>query len=375
MNKKAQLNKNEKKELNESILLTKKKKCSFSKQQNFRINIDYIRNLVGLYYCSSNNIINLLIEHKILTIVSILQDNQNNDNIQEFSIVKILNDNLKHIIGEYHYINILIPILLSNNIISEVNIFEVIVTYNSGFSFNVILEEHATGLLLKQEIERITGNSIIFQCICKKQYNNNYSNARDQEDINAIEINNNNVIEKGDNFCLYICQPEIFWIHQPDKQILELNGLQLTQTADSYYTLATTNKILRNGIHYLELEIVSDNIYGLYVGVCKLNLNPTIEYGHKNDTDTWLMFVSQGTLFGNGYFRVSNNDNISFKKKDKIGILLNLDNGSLTFIKNRKYRFGFCNGSVTGPVKFAAFIVDEDTSIKIIENAEIPNEF
>ena len=101
-----------------------------------------------------------------------------------------------------------------------------------------------------------------------------------------------------------------------------MNGLQLTQIIDDLPTLATTNKILANGVHYLEVEIISNEVYGLYLGVCKLNLDPSKEYGYENDTDTWLMLASQALLFGNGYFEVSNNTIRSFKHGDKVGILL-----------------------------------------------------
>ena len=213
---------------------------------------------------------------------------------------------------------------------------------------------------------------------CKKQYKNDGSNERDQDDINPIEIKNHNVIKEGDEFCLYICNPEIYWNHLPDKHILGLHGLQVTQNFDDTPTLATTNKILTNGVHYLEVQIIINTEYGLYLGVCKLDLDPNEEYSCDDDANTWLMYTGapppdrQGcTLFGNESFKELNNIE-PFKQGDKVGILLNLDNGSLTFIKNRTYGFGFPNGSVVGPVTFAVHMYAEYTSIKIIENAKIP---
>ena len=297
------------------------------------------------------------------------------------------------------------------------NKFKVNITYHNGNSFTIKLKKHATGLELKNEIQKIIGTHYLSHFIYKKQNKNDGSNENDEDDINPIQIKNNYIIKEGDEFCLYKINSDIFWIalHE-DILNLQLNGLQLTQikTEENRIALSASNKILRNGVHYLEVEIINfglvkyhldeikyekdglsvevcnsdlpndkkfeEIIYekeDLSLGVCKLNLYENhIKYDYRadlsSDTDIWFMRALEARLYGNGYSNASNKTVKSFKEGDKVGILLNLDNGSLIFIKDRKHGFGFPNGSITGPVKFGVELYGSNASIKIIENAEIP---
>ena len=65
------------------------------------------------------------------------------------------------------------------------------------------------------------------------------------------------------------------------------------------------------------------------------------------------MYADDGALFGNGKY---NSDEAGgFNEGDRMGILLDLDDGSLRFFKNGvEHGPGYPAGSVTGPVARAA---------------------
>jgi hypothetical protein len=56
-----------------------------------------------------------------------------------------------------------------------------------------------------------------------------------------------------------------------------------------------------------------------------------------------------------------------------VGVLIDLDNGSLRFFKNGvAHGPGYAAGSVTGPVMHAVQMYDKDTSVRLLPNAEVP---
>jgi hypothetical protein len=58
---------------------------------------------------------------------------------------------------------------------------------------------------------------------------------------------------------------------------------------------------------------------------------------------------------------------------DRVGVLLDLDNGLLRFFKNGvQHGPGYPAGSVTGPVVAAVQMVNKDSSVRLLPNAEAP---
>jgi hypothetical protein len=109
----------------------------------------------------------------------------------------------------------------------------------------------------------------------------------------------------------------------------------------------------------------------IMVGISRPNLDPTGEYLESECTDGWFMTANRGSLCGNG--KSFNDEAGGYNQGDRVGVLLDLDNGSLRFFKNGvQHGPGYPAGSVTGPVVAAVQLYFEDTSVRLLPNAEAP---
>jgi hypothetical protein len=110
---------------------------------------------------------------------------------------------------------------------------------------------------------------------------------------------------------------------------------------------------------------------GIYIGISRPNLDPTGTYHERDCTDSWVISASSGTLWGNGKC----GDNIAgeYEHGDRVGVLLDLDNGSLCFFKNGvQHGPGYPAGSLAGPVVAAVHTFYEDGSVRLLPDAEAP---
>jgi hypothetical protein len=144
-----------------------------------------------------------------------------------------------------------------------------------------------------------------------------------------------------------------------------------TQTTDQKWSLTTTETELTEGKHYWEVELLSKDVAGIMMGISRPNLNPTGDYWRRECTDSWFIYATYGGLCGNG----KNHDDPAgaYKQGDRVGVLLDLDNGSLRFFKNGvQHGPGYAAGSVAGPVVHAVHLYFKDTSVRLLPNAEAP---
>jgi hypothetical protein len=135
--------------------------------------------------------------------------------------------------------------------------------------------------------------------------------------------------------------------------------------------LTTTEIELTEGKHYWEVELLSEDLDYIYIGISRPNLDPVGAYMSSKCTDGWFMYASSGGLWGNGEY----NDDYAgeYKQGDRVGMLLNLDNGSLRFFKHGvEHGSGYAAGSVTGPVVAAVQMYYKNTSVRLLPNAEAP---
>jgi hypothetical protein len=152
---------------------------------------------------------------------------------------------------------------------------------------------------------------------------------------------------------------------------LNEGGAVTTQTAASVWSLTTTETELTEGKHYWEVELLSEDVVNIYIGISRPNLNPLGDYGDTECTDTWLINAYNGSLYGNG--KESDDEAGAYKQGDRVGVLLDLDNGSLRFFKNGvQHGPGYAAGSVTGPVVSAAQFYNKDDSLRLLPSAEAP---
>jgi hypothetical protein len=159
-----------------------------------------------------------------------------------------------------------------------------------------------------------------------------------------------------------------------DRVTLSEGGAVATQTGGHKYTLTTTGTELTEGKHYWEVELLSENKpTGTceFIGISRPNLNPVGEYMGKECTDGWFIYPYDGSLWGNS--KLNGDEAGSCKQGDRVGVLLDLNDGSLRFFKNGvQHGPGYPAGSVTGPVVAAVQMGNTDNSVRLLPNAEAP---
>jgi hypothetical protein len=88
-------------------------------------------------------------------------------------------------------------------------------------------------------------------------------------------------------------------------------------------------------------------------------------------TDGWFIHVYDGTLHGNG--KESDDAAGLYKQGDRVGVLLDLNNGSLLFFKNGvQHGPGYAAGSVTGPVVAAVEFAYKDQAVRLHADVTFP---
>jgi hypothetical protein len=171
-------------------------------------------------------------------------------------------------------------------------------------------------------------------------------------------------------FTLFKDQPLLWRSFPADCVLLSEGGAVATQTVLKW-SLTTTEIELTEGKHYWEVVLLSEDMDGINIGISRPNLDPTGEHWTRECTDAWFMDTFDGSLYGNG--KEGDDEAGGYKQGDHVGVLLDLDNGSLRFFKNGVQNGpGYAAGSVTGPVVAAVQMVYEDTSVRLLPNAEAP---
>jgi hypothetical protein len=154
---------------------------------------------------------------------------------------------------------------------------------------------------------------------------------------------------------------------------LSEGGAVATQMGGSR-SLTTTGTELTEGKHYWEVELLlSEDMVCIFVGISRPNLNPAGRYNERNCTDGWFMYTFNGCLWGNGKDHTDADDAGPYKLGDRVGVLLDLNIGSLRFFKNGvQHGTGYAAGSVTGPVVAAMQMSYRGSSVRLLPNAEAP---
>jgi hypothetical protein len=150
---------------------------------------------------------------------------------------------------------------------------------------------------------------------------------------------------------------------------LSEGGAVAMQTGGDY-TLTTTGTELTEGKHYWEVELLSEEVR-IFVGISRPNLDPSRYYISRECTDGWFIYAIGGALYGNG--KEHNNYAGGYNQSDRVGVLLDLNIGSLRFFKNGvQHGPGYPAGSVTGPVVAAVQMIDRGQRVRLLPNAEAP---
>jgi hypothetical protein len=166
----------------------------------------------------------------------------------------------------------------------------------------------------------------------------------------------------------------LLWRSFPQERVtLSEGGAVATQTAAGW-SLTTTEIEITEGKHYWEVELLSVNILNMFIGISRPNLDPREAYWDRECTDGWFLantYADNCALFGNG--KAGQREAARYKQGDRVGMLLDLDNGSLRFFKNGvKHGPGYPAGSVTGPVVHAVQMWNKQSALRLLPNAEAP---
>jgi hypothetical protein len=181
-------------------------------------------------------------------------------------------------------------------------------------------------------------------------------------------------LEDGDVVAMAVKETPLLWQTFAEGSVtLSEGGAVVTQhTVNEECSLTTTGTELTEGRHYWEVELLSENLDVGFVGISRPNLDPTGRYYHGECTNGWFIYGHNGSLCGNGKNCYDNGAG-SYNLGDRVGLLVDLDNGSLCFFKNgAQHGPGYPAGSVTGPVVAAVQMYQEDASVRLLPNAEAP---
>jgi hypothetical protein len=157
-----------------------------------------------------------------------------------------------------------------------------------------------------------------------------------------------------------------------DGTVATQTGQAVDSDGDNSYSLTTTGTELTEGKHYWEVEILSEVVSGILIGITRPDLRPEGAYFRRKCTDGWFIGPAYGGLWGNGKY--GDDDNAGgYIQGDRVGVLLDLNDGSLRFFKNGvQHGPGYAAGSVTGPVVAAAQMLHMKHSLRLLPNAEAP---
>jgi hypothetical protein len=161
--------------------------------------------------------------------------------------------------------------------------------------------------------------------------------------------------------------------HSPGATVVVANGGAVaTQTGDKW-SLTTTEIELTEGKHYWEMELLSEDVgqSDISIGISRPNLDPTGCYLNRECAESWFINAYDGSLCGNG--KDYDDEAGAYDQGDRVGMLLDLGNGSLRFFKNGvQHGPGYPAGGVTGPVVVAVQMGSDKDSVRLLPNEEAP---
>jgi hypothetical protein len=166
--------------------------------------------------------------------------------------------------------------------------------------------------------------------------------------------------------------PPLVWqTFAEDRIALSEEGTVVTQLEYGEVSLTTTGVELTEGKHYWEVELLSERVINIFIGISRPNLDPTKRYRNRDCADGWFMNVYNGALCGNG--KAYDDEAGGYKQGDRVGVLLDLDDGSFRFFMNgAQHGPGYAAGSVIGPVVAAVQMTVDKCSVRLLPSAQQP---
>jgi hypothetical protein len=273
----------------------------------------------------------------------------------------------------------LLPLLLMHGLVRRVRTIEVQVHPLGGDSFRVRLDATNPSVgEAKAEIARVQGTEVALQELYRVAAREDGGAVREDDAEPELLEDKSKTLEEGAVVAMAVKDlPPFLWRTFSEEYVqLSEGGTVATQILDNLheYSHVTTGAELIDGRHYWEVELLSTTPVltdDIFVGVSRPNLDPVGDYTGSDCTDGWFVIAGNGSLWGNG--KHSDDEAGAYKQGDRVGVLLDLNNGSLLFFKNGvQHGPGYPAGSVTCPVVAAVEMFYEDMSILLHANAAFP---
>jgi hypothetical protein len=267
----------------------------------------------------------------------------------------------------------LLPLLLAHGFIRRVRTIRVQVRPLGGDSFKVTLDAaKPTVGEAKAEIARSQGIPEARQDLYKVAERADGLAVREDDAEPELLDDESMLLKDGEIVAMAVKESPLFWrTLSADRITLSEGGTVATHTLGCKQSLTTTGIELTEGKHYWEVELLSKNVGYIFIGISRPNIDPTGAHIGRGCTDGWLIHAFDGTLYGNGKY--IDDAAGAYKQGDRVGVLLDLSNGSLRFFKNgAEHGPGYAAGSVAGPVVHALQMYFKDTSVRLLPDAQAP---
>jgi hypothetical protein len=267
----------------------------------------------------------------------------------------------------------LLPLLLSHGLVRRVRTIEVHVRPLGGDSFKITLDASApTVREAKVEIARSQGTAEGRQDLYKVAERADGLAVREDDAEPEPLDDESMLLGDGELVAMAVKEIPLLWrTFLADRITLSEGGAVAYQSWNYKLSLTTTGIEITEGKHYWEVELLSKDMSCIYMGISRPNLDPTGSYFYRACTDSWFIAAEYGALYGNG--KGGDDKAGGYKQGDRVGVLLDLDDGSLRFFKNGvEHGPGYAAGSVTGPVVAAVQTYYSRASVRLLPNAEAP---
>jgi hypothetical protein len=267
----------------------------------------------------------------------------------------------------------LVPLLLACGLVRRVRTIQIEVRPLGGDSFKVTLDaSKPTVGEAKAEMARAQGTAEDRQELYRVAEQADGLAVR-EDDAEPEPLEDESMeLEEGDVVAMAVKEvPLLWWTFPADRITLSEGGAVASKAMNGKWSLTTTEIKLTEGKHYWEVELMSKDVNLIFIGISRPNFDPTGEYYDRECTAGWLIEGDYGTLCGNGKY--GDDAAGAYKQGDRVGVLLDLDNGSLRFFKNGvQHGPGYAAGSVTGPVVAAVQMCCKDDSVRLLPNVKAP---
>jgi hypothetical protein len=263
----------------------------------------------------------------------------------------------------------LLPLLLAQGLVRRVRTIAVEVRPLGGNSFKIRLNAtKPTVGEAKAEIARVQGTEVGRQELYRVAVREDGAAVREDDAEPELLDDDSMALEEGALVSMAVNDlPPLLWRTFPEEYV-ELSEGGTVATAFSEhnedYAHVTIGAELTEGRRYWEVELLSESINSMFVGVTRPNLNPVGNCTRSDCTEGWFIGSGGAALYGNGKY--GHDAAGGYEQGDRVGVLLDLNNGSLLFFKNGvQHGPGFAAGSVTGPVVAAAELAYEDQAVRL----------